>query len=354
MHGFVFRLLLLVMLSAALFSRADDALPRTWTNSLGVTMEATFVKVEGSRVTLLLNSGQMVTMPVDKFSPADQEYIRGLQEKAAPTPEPAIGATSDTPAATPAPAGAKSLLLRPIPIHAPDPRVRPKTEIYVPFPELGKSRTDEPMGMRIRVPGSYRPDRPVPLLVWLAGGDGTSRFNAAEALVNEEDFVLVAMNYPAALPEPQYATMQGRIDQIWAYHEKMLLKLQDMIPNIDPRLRVVVGFSNGAHVIGGCLAHQIDGLCHYFNVFVLIEGGNSTSFNYPPLPGRYYYIATGGTKGGRGSDFNAMLADYARKAGMKVESHVMEGVGHDFPDSEQARVKSWLENTVVPALSASP
>jgi predicted esterase len=357
----VVTLILLIMLLPAPRCRAEDDLPRTWTNSLGVKMEATFVRAEGDKVTLLLNSGQMVTMPVDKFSPADQDYIHGLQAKAAATPAPAM--TPDAPAAnspqpetsqaTPTPSRGKSILLRPALIHAPDPRVQPKAEIYVPFPDLGKSRTDEPMGMHIRIPASYKPDRPVPLLVWLAGGDGTSRFNAAESLVNEEDFVLVAMNYPAAVPEPQYASVQGKIEQIWALHEKMLVKLQDMIPNIDPRLRVIAGFSNGAHVIGGCLAHQVDGLSHYFNVFVLIEGGYSDSFNYPSLPGRYFYIASG-TKGGDGADFNAKLAGYARKAGMKVEAHVMDGAGHDFPDSEQARVRSWLENTVVPAQLAAP
>lgn len=356
----VFSLLLLAaLLPTGLRCGADDNLPRMWTNSLGIKMEATFVRMDGDKVTLLLKGGEMVTMSVDKLSAEDQQYLRNMQTTAASTPPPATpsgAATSpagtpqpDAVAATPTPAAGKSILLRPALIHAPDPRVRPKAEIYVPFPELGKSRTDEPMGMRIRIPGDYSPDRPVPLLVWLAGGDGTSRFNAAEALVDEEQFVLVGMNYPAALPEPRYAATQGKIDQIWAYHEKMLAKLQDMIPNLDPRLRVIVGFSNGAHVIGGCLAHQVDGLCHYFNVFVLIEGGNSDSFNYPQLPGRYFYIATGGTKEGRGPEFNAMLANYARKAGMKVEAHVMEGVGHDFPDSEQARVKSWLENTVIPA-----
>lgn len=365
MRRFIFTLLLLVILPAVPRARADEPLPRAWTNSLGIKMRATFVRMEGDQVTLLLDNGQMVTMSVDKFSPADQDYIHGLQTAAA-TPAPAM--PSDTPvagppqpvdaqpgASQPAPPGQKSILLRPALIHAPDPRVKPKAEIYVPFPELGQSRTaDEPMAMRIRIPASYSPDRPVPLIVWLAGGDGNSRFNTAEALVNEEDFVLVGMNYPASIPEPQYATVQGKIDQIWALHEKMLAKLQDMIPNLDPRMRVIVGFSNGAHVIGGCLAHQIDGLSHYFNVFVLVEGGNSDSFNYPPLPGRYYYVATGGAQGGRGVDFNTMLANYARKAGMNVETRIMEGVGHDFPDAEQARVRSWLENTVVPAQLSAP
>ncbi|HWB60835.1 MAG TPA: hypothetical protein VG733_15165 [Chthoniobacteraceae bacterium] len=349
--------LFLCLLFAAARGRAEDALPRIWTNSLGVKIEGTFLRSDGTDVTLLLKGGHMVTMPLSKLSTDDQAYVQRLQSsalEAAATPAP--GEISPSSSATPVPgaqsrptpARQQSLLLRPQLIHAPDPQVQPKAEIYVPFPELGKSRTDEPMGMRIRIPADYSPDRPVPLFVWLAGGDGTSRFNAAEKLVDEEQFVLVAMNYPAALPEPQYATVQGQIDQIWALQEKMLVKLQDMIPNIDPRLRVIAGFSNGAHIIGGCLAHQTDGLSHYFNVFILIEGGNSDTFNYPQLPGRWFYIATGASGNGSGRDFNLKLADYARKAGMKVESHVMEGVGHDFPDSEQQRVRSWLETTVIP------
>lgn len=368
MKRLVFRIFIfacLAVVCAGTHGRADEALPRTWTNSVGVKMEGIFLREDGGKVTLLLKNGRTVTMPMEKLSAEDQDYVR-KQTSIADTPAPAGIATP--PAGSPAPQGAqttasppvppasrkKSILLRPTLIHAPDPRVRPKAEIYVPFPELGKSRTDEPMGMRIRIPGDYNPNRPVPLLVWLAGGDGTSRFNAAEKLVNEEQFVLVAMNYPAAVPQPAFATTQGRIGEIWDLHEKMLAKLQEMIPNIDPRLRVIVGFSNGAHVIGGSLSEQIDGLSHYFNVFVLIEGGDAKSFEYPALPGRYFYIASGATKDGDGKEFNMKLANAARKAGMKVEAHMMEGVGHDFPDSEQARVRSWLENTVIPAQLAQP
>ncbi len=59
-------LLLLILHS---HSRAADNLPRTWTNNLGVKREATFVRVEGDQVTLLLGSGQLVTMPLDKILP---------------------------------------------------------------------------------------------------------------------------------------------------------------------------------------------------------------------------------------------------------------------------------------------
>jgi hypothetical protein len=189
----------------------------------------------------------------------------------------------------------------------------------------------------------------VPLLVWLAGGDGNDRFNAAMDLVNPEDFVLVGLNYPAdPVSEPRIAARTGHIDQVWGYEEKMLARLQDMIPNIDPRLRVVVGFSNGAHIIGGCLAQQVEGI-EYFNVYVLIEGGISDKYDYPSLPGRYYYAAWGDTKEGRGNDFGQMLAANARKAQMKVEAHPMPGIGHDFPDFEKVKVKAWLDTVVIPS-----
>ena len=217
MTRFALSNLLLIAFLFALHCRADDLLPRTWTNSLGVKMEATFLREEDGKVTLLLNNGQMITMPADKLSQADQDYIHDLQVKTAAPPAPAMEPAATPPAnppqtespQAPTPPRGKSMLLRPQSYHEPDPRVQPQAEIYVPFPELGKSRTDEPMGMRIRIPKNYRPDQPVPLLVWLAGGDGNSRFNAAETLVDEEQFVLVGMNYPSALPETLYATKLG-------------------------------------------------------------------------------------------------------------------------------------------------
>ncbi len=107
-------------------------------------------------------------------------------------------------------------------------------------------------------------------------------------------------------------------------------------------------------MIGRCLAHQVDGLSHYFNVFVLIEGGYSDNFNYPSLPGRYFYIASGGLKESDGADFNTKDCRLRAEGRDESGAHVMDGVGHDFPEAEQARVKSWLENTVVPAQLAAP
>src|ERR1700677_2490558 len=111
---FLFRLFLLTLLSAPLRSQAADNLPRTWTNSLGIKTEATFVRVEGTQVTLLLNNGHMVTMSLGKLSLADQEYIHGLQAQPADPPATAPGnpsAQADAPQpSVPVGAGKKSIL----------------------------------------------------------------------------------------------------------------------------------------------------------------------------------------------------------------------------------------------------
>lgn len=378
-------------LSFALNVTAAEA-PRTWTNSVGVKMEATLMQVEGSHVSLLLGNGRMVSIQMDKLSPQDQAYVRkweiggAAQDTSTEVASPAsVPQTSvPTPALVSSTAGAQSAGNRPRPGESlpilpglpgqptlraqpsrdvlvralarhdltPDPKVQPKAELYLTFPELGMSRTgDEPLGMHIRIPETYRPDRPVPIIVWMAGGDGSSRFNETESMVNKEDFVLVGINYPASAPEPRYATRDGQIDQVWGVQEKMLAKLVEIIPNTDPRLRIAVGFSNGAHTIGGCLGQRVASFYAFFNVYVLVEGGASKTYNYPPLPGRYFYVTWGLAEGGYGSDFGMNLARQAARAGMKVEAHGMEGVSHGFPATEEARVKAWIYGEVIPNLA---
>ena len=56
--GFLFVIAFLL----ALQIHAVDHLPRIWTNSMGIKIEATFVRAEDDKVTLLMNNGQMVTM----------------------------------------------------------------------------------------------------------------------------------------------------------------------------------------------------------------------------------------------------------------------------------------------------
>jgi|GEM_PF-1986338 len=372
--------LVITLFFASIVGAAD--LPRQWKNSVGMTMEAALLEVEGNRVSLLLNSGKIVMMPIDKLSPADQEYVRHWRTKDAldmPTASPSPGADAQTPApaasATVAPAATQPPTWqaalqpqnRPRTVRSgpsaleqvmnrknqiPDPKVQPKSELFLTFPELGMSRSDnEPLGMHIRIPEHYSPDRPVPLFLWLSGGDGSSRFSEPLTLVNKEDFVLVGMNYPLSVPLPMHIASKGRINELWEIQDRMVARLLEVIPNLDPKLRIIGGFSNGAHTIGACLGQNQTSFYKFFNVYILIEGGDSDLYNYPPLPGHYFYAAWGNGKGGDGDDFGNTLATAARKAQMKVEAHPMVDIGHEFPAFEERRVRAWIYDTVIPGLS---
>ena len=375
LFNFLNILTFLITLTFAFTCKADH-LPRKWTNSMGVTMEATLVSVDGTNVTLLMNNNRIITIAISKLSKADQDYLDNWEKEqstgvATPagtpvpppeaTPQPALSQANATGSVSPPEASVPTqprhqanLLLDPAlgqKGRSPDPSVQPKAELYLTFPELGMSHsTGEPMAMHIRIPENYRPDRPVPVIVWLAGGDGTSWYHEAAELVDQRDFVMVGMNYPLAVPAPQLISPKGQIGRIWEVQERMLVKLMQMIPNLDPKLRVVAGFSNGAHTIGGCLSQGEQSFYRFFNVFVLIEGGYSNTYVYPTLPGRYFYVAWGTGNGGDGNEFGLKLVNAAKKAQMNVESHAMEGVGHDFPASEERKVKAWLQTVVIPNL----
>jgi len=260
----------------------------------------------------------------------------------AATPPPATGPAK--PAVKPTPSSLVAGLEKP----DPDARVQPGAEIKVPFESLGPDWNNESAAMTIRIPENYSPDKPVPLMVWLSGGMGSNHYGGGAELVDKKDFLLVGLPYPHSVDRPRDASNKGEIEKVWAYERPMMKKLEEMVPNIDSRVRIVAGFSNGAHVIGGCLGQSVRDFAKAFNVFILVEGGNSRGYNYPNSRGSHFYYAWGDTA--TTPDFAAMIESTAKKSHMEVETHRMEGVGHAFPESEKQAIKRWLQEKVFPKL----
>lgn len=70
---------------------AGTAGARTWTSSDGKTLEADFVRLSGSQVTLRKAGGGEVTLPLSRLSAADQAFARsqpGLTVRAVPSKDP--------------------------------------------------------------------------------------------------------------------------------------------------------------------------------------------------------------------------------------------------------------------------
>jgi|GEM_PF-6819063 len=61
--------------------RMKKLIPRTWSDQTGkFKVDATLLKQEGDKVTLKRKDGKEVTLPLDKLSKADQEFLKGNPE----------------------------------------------------------------------------------------------------------------------------------------------------------------------------------------------------------------------------------------------------------------------------------
>ena len=76
--------LILFALSSILLSlllQAEEPI-RTWTSSDGETLEACFIEQAGSNVRIKTAQGREFTLPITRFSEADQEYVKEVAARA--------------------------------------------------------------------------------------------------------------------------------------------------------------------------------------------------------------------------------------------------------------------------------
>ncbi len=306
----------IVLLIHTLLPLTLEAAERTFRDREGTPIRAELQSVDGDQVSILGSNGKPYTVSIQVFSDADQAYIRKWQEERS---KPA------------------------------DDRVKPGAAIRLTFPNLPPDRRDQPAEVNLRIPDNYDASRPVPLIVWLGGGEGGNQFGPCTALVDRTEFVMAGLPFPKGADNPNQANMVGQFDEIWEYHETMLQEIQTMIPNLDPRLRIIAGFSNGAHAIDGMLSEERD-FRDFFTAYVLIEGGNGDG-SYRQVRDRPIYVAWG-TQGNTNQSGGQAVAKKAERAGMQLVWHAMEGVGHQFPAEEKALVREWLAKSVIPLARA--
>ncbi len=308
------------VLSAGLCLSTSSSSARTFTNQAGKKIEARIVSVKGDNVTIKMANGKVFTLGIATLSKTDQEFIHSKDSSPSP----------DTPT-----------------FGKPDERIKAGATVKLDFPDLSPDRKDQPAALNMRVPDKYDPNKPVPLIVWLGGGDGGNSAGSCSSLVDQKKFLMVGLPYPKGANNPGQANMVGEFEDIWAYHQTMLDEITKLVPNIDPKLRIIAGFSNGGHAIDGMMAEKE--FRDFFKVYVLIDGGKDEG-RYSGMAGNFAYVAWG-TEGNNNSASAQSVAKSAKRGKMTVESHGMEGVGHAFPAEEKALVKKWITETVIPGLS---
>ena len=316
---FVFSLIAVVTLNAS------PASGRTFTDRTGRKLEAEIVAKQGDQIRVRRADGQEFTLAAASLSPADQEYV-------------------------------KTWLPATAPASAADPRATPGAIVALEFPALPTDKTGAPAVCNVRLPDDYDPAKPVPLLVWIGGGQGSNQPGGGFPLVDKAHWAIAALPYPSTAPPPALALDNEKdLDAILGYHKTMLAEVLKLLPNLDPKLRIVAGFSNGAHTIGTYIARGENEFVELFHAFVIIEGGGNFGKAKKKLRDKFAYLAWGNDASKKGSkEYMAYIRDGVKDARLETTTHEMDGVGHAFPDAEKALVKEWIEKTVVPSLSGPP
>ncbi len=221
-----------------------------------------------------------------------------------------------------------------------DPRVVPGKKFSLTFPNIGESRSSNPAKIQIHIPDHYQPGKPVPLALFLGGGEGGDNCDALNDFVNTQDWVTVAFPYPASAPRPLHAFREGKSRDLIEFQEPMLERLQALLPNTEPRRRVVVGSSNGAHMIGIASCDGWKEFAEYFSAFVLHEGGGSASWDFNSLRRKNVFVLMGGKS--ESLDFARAVVTNIEKARIKPEVFVAPDEGHGMGNGSRAAIRDWI------------
>ncbi len=297
---------------------------RNFTNKSGQTIEAEIVAKQGDQLRIRRTDGTEFTISLQTLSADDQDYVAMWQ--------PPAGKAAAKPGAAAAPV---------------DERVKPGATVALEFPNLPTDQNGMPATCNVRIPENYDPAKPLPLLVWIGGGKGGNNPGGGLPLVDKTVFAVAALPYPSTNPVPADAMEQGKMAGIFNYQKPMLEELKKLLPNLDPKVRIVAGFSNGAHTIGNAIQMARPEYTEFFHAFVIIEGGAITAVPKKKEREKFAYLAWGNDVAKKGSEeFMKTMLACAKEAKL-----VMNGVGHAFPDTEKAKVKDWIEKTVIPGLA---
>ena len=285
---------------------------RTFTDTQGRSIEADLIDLAGENARIRRADGTEFTLPLGTLSQPDRDFIRKWQEER----QAKMAASAPKPGET----------------------------LTFEFPELPKDFRGQPAACKVRIPASYDPAKPAPLLIFLGGGDGGNDPGGATGLT-KNDFVCAGLPYPDDGRNPSQANMVGDFENVWKYWKPMLARITEAVPNLDPKLRVIGGFSNGGHAIDGVLGESE--FSQFFTAFFLIDGGGALPSRYRDVKEKHCYVAWGTTS--PNATNSEEVVSRAKRAGMVVVESPMQDVGHDFPQTERTKVIEWLYGTVIPA-----
>lgn len=337
--------------NAAEFQMLDDGKPiGSFKMQAGKTVH--LLEVKGNNLHLGDASGE-ATIPYTDTDICDR--VAAIRKQRAGKTEGATNSPSTNSTAEPAPTTASKDATSPsAPAAAPDPDLQPGANLELQFPKLEVDRYGKPAACHVLLPKDYDPAKKYGLAVWLAGGMGGNQPNPN--LYPDSEFIGVGLPFPKGKTDDYLKNVAADYPNIWIYQRTMIDEVLKKVPNIEKGKGILAGFSNGSHTIDLIIRiKKLKGtnVTDYFNIFVVASGGLfSTPATappvYPSLRKCFAYVCWGEKEdGGNGS---IRVAKLCKDAGATLVTSAIKGGDHAFPDSEQGKVKEWIETKVLPAL----
>ena len=222
------------------------------------------------------------------------------------------------------------------------PLVVPGETLTLEFPELPKMHDDLPAACEVHIPKDYDAGTPVPLLVWFGGGKGSHQVGGAKGLVNFDRFVVVALPYPNGKLPRLAAQDKGSIDAHWAFQRPMLERVAQLVPNIDPQLRLVAGTSSGGHLIAYGLDRGWPGFADYFTVFIIHEGGaQPLTHRFPGAKGKRLLVVYGEETDSL--TWRTWFNWNVERSGADATIIGIPGAGHGLNDDGRRAIRKWTD-----------
>lgn len=233
-----------------------------------------------------------------------------------------------------------------------DPRVKPGASFFLEFPELPVDRHGDVSKMQVIIPKSYDTKKLFPMIAWMGGGDGGSGAGGG-AMIDPNIYVSVGMPFMKGATSQRQGNLVGDFPNMWKYHKHMLDELHRVVPNISPCLRVISGFSNGAHTTIGYMGLAQTDFPNYFTVYIPGDGsliGYEMGGNFSHLAGRRLFVVWGEKSPNKGGSTGLVAA--ATRSGMKVSTFEEPNGGHEFNEEAQQKAAAWLKDPVMTELLA--
>lgn len=235
-----------------------------------------------------------------------------------------------------------------------DSRVTAGNRFVEEFDDFPTTLANTKSDIWIYIPTDYDPTKKHPLFLWL--GEAKGHHQDRRNLVDGKKFICVSFplyRKTGPVAEGVSAETVKRIhlseddwELIWPIYKKMIAKVEELVPNIDPNIRFVGGFSNGAHCMAILLNNTSGEFHNYFNAYFFVEGG----FPYRLKDDKKYskkncMLFLYGEQSMKSN--MSIMAKQAAKFGVDTEEIEMKGIGHAFPADYMPKVTEWINRKVV-------